>query len=49
MASFVDSLVAPMSLLNALIAAVGAHKKNDVQSAFLLLEDIWEQNREFEK
>jgi len=49
MASFVDSLVAPMSLLNALIAAVGARKKSDVQSAFLLLEDIWEQNREFEK
>jgi DNA-binding MurR/RpiR family transcriptional regulator len=49
MASFVDSLVAPMSLLNALIAALGARMKSDVQSAFLLLEDIWEQNREFEK
>ena len=49
MASFVDSLVAPMSLLNALLAALGARKKGDVQSAFLLLEDLWEQNREFEK
>jgi DNA-binding MurR/RpiR family transcriptional regulator len=49
MASFVDSLVAPMSLLNALIAALGARRKDDAQSAFALLEDIWEQNREFEK
>lgn len=42
MLSFVDSLVAPMSLINALIVAIGMHKKNDVKSSFESLEEIWE-------
>lgn len=42
MLSFVDSLVAPMSLINALIVTIGLHKKDDVKSSFESLEDIWE-------
>lgn len=43
MASFVDSLVAPLSLINALIVAVGQRKREDVSSYFNELEDIWSQ------
>ncbi|MFA7572141.1 MAG: MurR/RpiR family transcriptional regulator [Lutispora sp.] len=42
MESFVDSLVAPLSLLNALIIAVGIKEKNTVSSSFAKLENIWE-------
>jgi len=41
MASFVDSLVAPLSLINALIVAVGIRKKADISSEFQELEKIW--------
>ncbi len=41
MTSFVDSLVAPLSLINALIAAVGLQKQDEVTSAFNYLEKIW--------
>ncbi|MEG2597044.1 MAG: MurR/RpiR family transcriptional regulator [Oscillospiraceae bacterium] len=41
MTSFVDSLVAPLSLINALIAAVGLQKQEEVMSAFNHLENIW--------
>ena len=41
MASFVDSLVAPLSLINALIVAVGRRKKTDVSRTFSTLERIW--------
>ena len=41
MASFVDSLVAPLSLVNALIVAVGRRKKTDVSRTFSTLERIW--------
>ncbi|MGI5998386.1 MAG: MurR/RpiR family transcriptional regulator [Lutispora sp.] len=42
MESFVDSLVAPLSLLNALVIAVGIKEKRKVASTFGKLEDIWE-------
>lgn len=42
MESFVDSLVAPLSLLNALIIAVGIKEKRKVATTFGKLEDIWE-------
>lgn len=42
MLSFVDSLVAPMSLLNALIIAIGMEKKDATTSYFEDLESIWE-------
>jgi len=41
MVSFVDSLVAPMSLINALIIAVGMGKKDETRDYFKKLEDIW--------
>lgn len=42
MASFVDSLVAPLSLINALIIAVGLREKEKISSTFTELENIWE-------
>ena len=42
MASFVDSLVAPLSLLNALIVAIGMREKSDIKEHFNKLESIWE-------
>ncbi|MCK9442941.1 MAG: MurR/RpiR family transcriptional regulator [Tissierellaceae bacterium] len=41
MLSFVDSLVAPMSLINALIVSVGMEKRNDITMYFEELEGIW--------
>lgn len=41
MLSFVDSLVAPMSLINALIVAIGLKKKEDTTVYFEELERIW--------
>lgn len=49
MASFVDSLVAPMSLINALIAAVGMRKKEEVAGTFAKLESIWDEFSVYEK
>ena len=43
MASFVDSLVAPLSLINALIVALGLRKKADISSGFMELERIWDE------
>lgn len=41
MASFVDSLVAPLSVANALIVAVGMRKKDEIKEYFDRLEHIW--------
>ena len=43
MISFVDSLVAPFSLLNALIVAAGHQKDADIARIFNRLEDIWDE------
>ncbi|MBS4536251.1 MurR/RpiR family transcriptional regulator [Clostridium sp. D2Q-14] len=43
MVSFVDSLVAPMSIINALIIAVGMKNKKEVSSYFSKLEGIWKE------
>ncbi len=42
MASFVDSLVAPLSLINAIIVAVGMREKDEITEYFNKLEAIWE-------
>lgn len=42
MASFVDSLVAPMSVINALIIAVGMREKESISDIFGNLEQIWQ-------
>lgn len=41
MISFVDSLVAPMSLINAFIIALGIEKKQNLNNYFEDLESIW--------
>lgn len=43
MASFVDSLVAPLSVINALIVAVGLREKEKISQTFNELEHIWEE------
>ena len=43
MASFVDSLVAPLSVINALIVAVGLREKNKISDTFGTLEKLWEE------
>ena len=42
MESFVDSIVAPMSVLNALIVATGMKEKKKLSESFESLEDIWD-------
>jgi DNA-binding MurR/RpiR family transcriptional regulator len=43
MASFVDSLVAPLSVINALIVSVGLKEKEKISSTFADLENIWQE------
>jgi len=49
MASFVDSLVAPLSLVNALIVAVSRKRKDDLAHTFETLEEIWDEYEVYEK
>ena len=42
MASFVDSLAAPLSLINALLVALGLNRKEALKEHFRQLESIWE-------
>ena len=49
MASFVDSLVAPLSLVNALLVAVSRKKNDDLAHTFQTLEDIWDEYGVYEK
>lgn len=44
MASIVDSLVAPLSLINALIVATVLKKKTEVSENFRQLEEVWNKN-----
>jgi DNA-binding MurR/RpiR family transcriptional regulator len=43
MASFVDSLVAPMSLINALIATIGKKKNAEITETLERLENVWKE------
>ncbi len=49
MASFVDSLVAPLSLVNALIVAVSREKGEELAGTFGRLEQIWDEYEVYEK
>ena len=49
MASFVDSLVAPLSLVNALLVAVSRKKNDDLAHTFQTLEGIWDEYGVYEK
>jgi len=49
MASFVDTLTAPLSVLNAVLVAIVQGKRNDVKSRFDRLESIWDQYNVYTK
>lgn len=49
MASVVDSLVAPLSMINALIVGVCQEKKEDAARAYSLLEGIWDEYNTYDK
>lgn len=49
MLSFVDSLVAPMSLINALILALGMKKQEEMEQTFENLEHLWDEYNVYEK
>lgn len=49
MVSLVDSLVAPMSVVNALIVALAAKRERELAKTFESLERVWEANHVYEK
>ncbi len=49
MVSFVDSLVAPLSLVNAIVIAVGAKSRDRLAETFKDLENVWSEYKVFEK
>ena len=48
MSSVVDSLVAPLSVINALIVALCAKKKKEVAKTLVSLEEIWNEYQVYE-
>lgn len=44
MVSFADSLVAPLSLINAIIVAVGMKKRENLEVTLSRLEEMWDEN-----
>lgn len=49
MVSFVDSLVAPMSLINALIVGASDRNRESVEKSFNKLEKLWERGEVYKK
>ena len=49
MVSLVDSLVAPLSLVNALIVAIAAKREKELSQTFANLEKIWDEYDVYEK
>jgi DNA-binding MurR/RpiR family transcriptional regulator len=49
MVSLVDSLVAPLSVTNALIVAIAARREKELSKTFDNLEHIWEEYNVYEK
>ena len=49
MVSLVDSLVAPLSVVNALIVAIAAKREKELHRTFESLERIWDQYHVYEK
>ena len=48
MASFVDSLAAPLSVINALLVTLGMHRREHIVSSFEALETLWSQYKVYE-
>ncbi len=49
MASFVDSLVAPLSILNATLAAIAKERQSEITQRFDKLERIWDEYEVYDK
>lgn len=49
MISFVDSLVAPFSVINALIVAIGMKKKDGIKKSFDKLEKVWKEYKIYDE
>lgn len=49
MVSFVDSLVAPLSVLNAIMVAVAAQKQQEITARFDRLEKLWDEYGVYDK
>ncbi len=49
MATIVDSLVAPLSIINGLIVAISLNKKEEIKSRLIELEKLWEENDVYQK
>ena len=49
MASFVDSLVAPLSIIDALLAAVAQKKQDELSATLQKLEDVWDKFNVYDK
>jgi len=49
MISLVDSLTAPLSIINALIVAIADRRKKELEEKFSLLETVWEQYNVYDK
>lgn len=49
MASIVDSLVAPLSVINALVVALCMKKQDEVIKTLETLEDIWDEYQVYSK
>ena len=49
MASFVDSLVAPLSIINAIVVAVSRKKQDELTARLRRLEEIWDEYEVYDK
>lgn len=49
MASFMDSLVAPLSIINALVVAVARKRETEVSERLRVLEEIWDRYDVYDK
>ena len=49
MASYMDSLVAPLSLINAIVVAISRKKKDELSGIFDRLEKVWDEYEVYEK
>ena len=49
MVSLVDSLVAPLSVVNALLVALASAREREMEKSFEILERVWEEYNVYEK
>ena len=49
MASFADSLVAPLSIVNAILSAIGMKRQEEVAATLAHLENVWDEYHIYEK